>query len=267
VLVVLALALSTFSARSLAQEGRATGTLRLNSATVDLQYAYASFRRSPLDKTSENIHVLLSDLPLPDSARDDLFTLVGLGRKGEAHIIEVVIDASGMPVNGVIYAAAFNGMASLEDIHEFERERLDRTSIAGRLRTRVPGTFASIAFEYNARFSALIRRSPTDKERASVLASPPAVAAATYLRALAAGDINAFRQSLVAGRAEVYTGAKGIQRFLALRAEMPSDMRVANVLKLTDTDASVGVEGYRSGSVIELVLPLKLERGAWKVDR
>jgi hypothetical protein len=266
-LVAVALALAMFSARSMAQEGRATGTLRLNSAIVNLQYAYASPRRGALDKTTENVHVLLSDVPLPDSARDDLFTLVGLGRKGEAHIIEVVIDANGKPVNGVIYAAAFNGMASLEDIHEFERERLDRTSIAGRLRTRAPGLFASIAFEYNARFSALIRRPPTDKERATVLASPPATAAAAYLRALAAGDITAFRQSLAAGRADVYAGARGIERFLALRAEMPSDMRVANVLKLTDTDASVGVEGYQSGSVIELVLPLKLERGAWKVDR
>jgi hypothetical protein len=264
---VLALTLAAACpAHAPAQDGTATGTLRLGDRTAALRYAYASARQDFIDKTMEAIHVLLSDVPLSESARNDLFTLIGLGRKGQATILEVAIDAKGQPITGAIYAAAVNGMLSLSGIHEFERERFDRTGISGRLRTRAPTDVAKVTFEYDVRFSAAISR-PNDKERAASLSSPPAVAAAAYLRALATGDIDAFRRALTNNRAKAYAGAAGVERFNTLRASLPADSRVASVLQQTATNARVGVEGYQGGSIVESVLLLTLEKGAWKVDQ
>jgi hypothetical protein len=39
------------------------------------------------------------------------------------------------------------------------------------------------------------------------------------------------------------------------------------VLEQTATTARVSVEGYQGGSVVEFVLPLRLEDRAWKVDQ
>ena len=266
--VAFALLLATaWPAESLAQDGTAKGTLRLDGKVTELRYAYASARLDFLDKTMEAIHVLLSDVPLPESARNDLFTLIGLGRKGQAHIVEVALDANGQPITGAIYAAAFNGMVSLSGIHEFERERFDRTGVAGRLRTRAPSDFSKVTFEYDVRFSATIRRTPSANERAASLASPPAVAAAAYLRAIAAGDVDAFRKTLTNNRASTYAGAAGVARFNRLREETPADSRVANVLQQTANTATVSVEGYQGSVGTEYVLPLRLENRAWKVDR
>src|SRR5262245_26349377 len=264
---MLALMLAAASpSHSSAQDGTAKGTLRLGDRTTVLRYAYASARLDFIDKTMEAIHVLVSDVPLPDSARNDLFTLIGLGRKGQANILEVAIDAKGQPITGAIYAAAVNGMVSLSGIHEFERERFDRTGISGRLRTRAATDVAKLTFEYDVRFSAAISRPSDTKERAAVLSSPPAVAAGAYLRAIAAGDVDAFRKTLANNRAKTYAGAVGVERFNKLRDETPVDSRVANVQQ-SGNSARVNVEGYRAGSVVEYILQLTLEKGAWKIDQ
>lgn len=56
--------------------------------------------------------MLLSDVPLSEDARRDVFELIRLGRAGEARVVEVVLDAGQAPISGAIYARACEGMVS-----------------------------------------------------------------------------------------------------------------------------------------------------------
>ncbi len=135
-------------ALALAQGGTATGHLTLNGQTVRLTHAYASAQPGFFDKTTEDIRILLSDVALPDSALTDVFELIHLGRDGTARVVEIVIDASGSPISGSFYAPAFDGSVSATGMHKFERQALDRTTVAGRLWMSEPHEFRGVTFQY-----------------------------------------------------------------------------------------------------------------------
>src|SRR4029077_21144374 len=59
------------------------GALVLDGVQIPLRHAYASPQPGFFDKSREDIRVLLSDVPLPDAARSDVFALMKLGRQGE----------------------------------------------------------------------------------------------------------------------------------------------------------------------------------------
>jgi hypothetical protein len=247
------------------QEGTVTGTLTLNKTQGPLAHVYARAEPGLLDKNTEDIHVLFSDVPLADADRTDTFALIHLARDGNARILEVVIDASGMPISGAIFAREFDGMVSVAGIHVFERHQFDRTTVAGRLSTREPGEFMNVAFEYDARFSAPIPRPPTAAEVAAALASPPAVAATAHLAALRAADLAAFLATLTPASATEFGSADAPARLRAMRDDMPADSRVVALVLQTDGSVLATVEGHEGGVVIGHTLRLVREGEAWKV--
>ena len=81
----------------MAQQGTASGRLTSNGETVALEYAYANAQPGFFDESSEDVRVLLSDMPLPEAARTDVFERIHMGRDGAARIVEVVVDAERRP--------------------------------------------------------------------------------------------------------------------------------------------------------------------------
>jgi len=258
-------ALFTLAAQPAAQEGSAAGTLTLNGNAIALKHAYAVARPGILVKDSEDVHVWLSDIPLSEETREDSFGVIRLARQGKAHVVEVVIDARGEPIAGAIYAAQFNGMASLSGMHRFERETLERATIAGRLSTDGARTFVNVTYQYDARFTAPIPRPLTREELAAALASPPALAASGHVEAIRKGDFAAFVATLSAASSAAYAGADGPARFARLRKEMPADTRPVLLKKQPDGIVLVSVEGHQDGVAIEYVLKMVEEAGRWKV--
>jgi len=249
------------------QDGTASGTLTLDEVTVPLTHAYASAQPGFFDKTTEDVRVLLSDVPLTDTALADVFELIHLARDGKAHILEVVIDATGAPISGAIYAKNFDGMVSATGMHRFARERMERTLIAGRLSMESPHTFMKVTWQYDATFSAPIPRPPTAEETAAALASPPAQAAGAYVAAVRRGELRAFLATLAESAAVDYRGADAAARLKQLRADMPGDTRVASVKKQPDGSVVVSVEGHQDGIVIAYPLKMVLDAGSWKVGK
>jgi hypothetical protein len=268
-LVLVALAVAALvaapSPQAAGQEGTVTGTLRLNKTPGPLAHVYARAEPSLFDKNTEDIHVLFSDVPLTDADRADTFALIHLARDGKARILEVIIDASGTPIGGAIFAREFDGMVSIAGIHVFARQQLDRTTIAGRLSTREPGEFMNVAFEYDARFSAPIPRPPTAAEVAAALASPPAVAATEHLAALRAGDLAAFLATLTPASAAAFGGGEASARLRAMRDDMPADSRVVGLVPQSDGTVLATIEGHEAGVVIGHTLRMVREGGEWKV--
>jgi hypothetical protein len=220
-----------------AQDGTASGQLTVNAVIVPLTHVYASAQPGFFDKKSEDVHVLLSDVPLSKAALADVFELMKLAREDRAHIIEVVIDASGSPISGAIYAKAFDGMISATGMHTFTSERFEHARIAGRLAVPEPHTFNGVTWRYDATFAATIPRPPTAEEVAAALASPPAKAAAAYVTAA------------------------------IKRGDMPKDTQVASLDKQADGSMHVSVEGHEKGIVIGYTLQVVQEGGVWKVAK
>lgn len=249
------------------QEGTVSGTLTLNGRTVALAHVYASAGPGFFDKTTEDIRVLLSDAPLPDSARADVFDLMKLAREGRASIVEVVIDASGAPISGAFFAKEFNGMVSATGMHVFSRSEMAAKRVAGRLATGNPRTFDGVTFQYDATFAAPIPRPLTPEERAASFASSPAVAASAYVAALTVGRWPDFLKTMTSAAARDYQGPAGAERFRQLRAGMPPDSRVVELIPQTNGTVLVTLEGHEGTLVIAYTLTMAIEAGEWKVTK
>jgi hypothetical protein len=254
-------------AQAEAEEGRATGGITLNGERVTLTHAYAAAKRGMFDKATEDVQVLLTDAELPDTAREDMFELIHLARDGKITAVEVLIDATGSPIGGAIYAKAFDGMISVAGVHRYAQTRKADKSIAGRLSMDRPSTFMNVTYEYDATFDARIPRPPTAEETAAALASPPARAAAAYVAAVRRGELSAFLATLAPAAAEDYRGADARDRLTQLRTDMPADSRVANLTPQPDGTALATVEGHENGIVIAYELKMVRVGDAWKVGK
>jgi len=250
-----------------AQTESASGTLILNGTPTPLRFAYAAAKPGFFDKGTEDIQILLSDVPLLAAEREDVFALIRLGREDKAHIVEVLIDAQGHPIGGGIFAKVFDGMVSLAGIHVFERRRFDAHAVEGRLQTREPSTFLQVTFEYAADFAAVIPRPPSPAEVAEALASPPAEVARAYLAALRAGDFTSFLQTLSPDVAADYGGLAGAARFADLRAEMPLDAALVDLRRSSGSSAIATIQGHQNGIVIEYTLTVASQNGRWTVGK
>ena len=253
------------SSRALAQDGTASGHLTLNGETTPLTHAYASAQPGFFDKTKEDVRILLSDVELPQSALEDVFELIHMGRDGKAHVVEVVLDAEASPISGALYAKAFDGTVSVTGMHRFTRQVFERARVAGRLSMAEPKSFQGVTFQYDATFAARIPRAPTPEEIAAAIASPPGLVAARCVEALRSGNLQAFLATLAAGTAAAYSGPDGARRFEALRNETPADSHLAGLERPGDTAARAIVNGTRDGIVIEFQVELALDGGAWLV--
>jgi hypothetical protein len=111
-LVQLAGILVALAIQAAGREGTVAGSLTLNHATFTLKHVYASAEPGAFDPAAEDVRVLLSDVPLDDTTRADVFALTDLARAGHAHVVEVIIDAAGDPISGAFYAKDFGGMVS-----------------------------------------------------------------------------------------------------------------------------------------------------------
>jgi hypothetical protein len=249
----------------LAADGAAEGTLTVNGTRTSLKYAYASAQPGFFDKSKEDIHVLLSDVPLTDEQRADVFELIGLARAGKARVIEVVLDADAHPISGSFFTLPFEGMVSATGMHVFEQTAFENKRIAGRLYTDGARTFQDVTYEYTATFSAMIPRPPTLEEVAAALASPPGRTAAAYVAAIHDNNLAAFVALLSESVAAPYRGADGPAAFASLAAETPADSKLTGLTTPTETTAIATINGIRDGIVIEAIVELALVDGKWKV--
>ncbi len=250
-----------------AQDNHASGALTINGTRTPLAFVYASARPGFFDKSTEDIRILLSDVALTADEQDDDFALIRRGRNNTAHIVEVVLDASGSPISGSLYAPAFNGMLSASGMHEFQRTRFDRTAVAGRLSTSPPREIGGVTWGYDAEFAVQVSRPPTADERAATADSAAGAAGKRYVSALLRGDVSALRQTQTASAQRTHGGDDALRWLDRERREWPPDADVVEVRTVDVSHAVAVAQGHASGRIIEYELPLVLESGEWKVDR
>jgi hypothetical protein len=244
-----------------AQDSHVSGALTINGERTPVSFVYASARPGFFDKSIEDVRILLSDVALTAEERDDDFALIRRGRNNTAHIVEVVLDASGNPIAGALYAPVFNGMLSATGMHVFQRTRFDREGVAGRLSTSPPREIGGVTWGYDAEFTVSVSRPPTAAERAATAHSPAGEAGGRYVGALLRGDLAALRQLLTASAQRTHAGANGEQWLDRERREWPPDAAVVEVRTIDDGHAIAVAQGHAVGRIIEYELPLALENG------
>ena len=250
-----------------AQSENATGAISVNGRQVALRYAYVSVQPGFFDKNTEDIRVLLTDVPVDAAVRGDVFALSRRARAGELHGVEVVVNAKGEPMSGFLFLEAFDGLVSVAGMHQFEAKALERSLISGRMFTDGPRTFSGITWEYDVTFSADLLRPPTAEELATALKSAPANAATAHLAAIQKG-FEAFVLTLTASSAASYREPGGLDRFNLIRAETPVDSRVVSLVTAPDGSRIATVQALRRDGVItEFFLKLRQEGSDWRVER
>jgi hypothetical protein len=245
-------------------DGAADGTLTVNGTTYSLKYAYASAQPGFFDKSKEDIRVLLSDLPLTDDQRADVFEIIRLANDGKAHVVEVVLDADQKPIAGSFFTKPFEGMVSATGMHLFEPQTFEHKRIAGRLHTDGARTFQDVTYEYTATFAAAIPRSPTPEEVAAALASPAGRTAAALVAAIHEDNFAAF-VALLADPAASAFRAGGAAAFAALKGDTRPDSKVVGLTRPSESTAIATINGTRDGIVIETIVELASIGGEWKV--
>lgn len=247
------------------RRGQATGSLQIQGHAIDLRYAYARSEPGFFDSHVEDVHVLLSDVPLDEATRGTPGELARRARAGEVHALDIVIDAQGEPISGAIFDAQFGGMVSVAGMHRFEPAPADAGVIAGRLWMDGPRSFRDISYQYDATFSAAVPRPPTPEETAAQLASPAGRAAAAFLAAVLRDDLDAVRSGVSRASAGSFAGAQGERTLADLKADLPADTHLAALRTIDPIHAVATVQGTRNDVVIELELQIAMEDGAWKV--
>ena len=267
VVQVAAAVLTLWAAAAQAQPGTATGTFTVNGRQIGLRYAYASVQPGAFDAKTEDVRLLLTDVPVDEPSRTDTFALARLARGKKLNGIEVVLDAKGEPMSGFLFLDSFNGMVSVSGVHQFERKAFERLLISGRMFTDGPRTFAELTWQYDVTFSTPIKRPPTVEEAAAALKTPPAIAAAAHVKAILT-SFDAFVATLTESSAASYRSSGGQDRFTAIRAETPADSRVVSLAEGPDGTFVATVQGLRrDGIILESSLTLRREGTAWKVER
>jgi hypothetical protein len=140
-----------------AVDGKAEGTLTVAKTPVKLVHAYAQAQEGFFDKKSNDVLVLLTDVPLTGAALTDPFERRKMEKEGKLRSVEAVINAKGQAINVTVRDKAFGGPpvsgGSTEDI--FEPKTNDGKTIAGRLHRGKPGaSFDDVPFTYDVTFSA-----------------------------------------------------------------------------------------------------------------
>ncbi|MCJ7582479.1 MAG: hypothetical protein MUP98_18340 [Candidatus Aminicenantes bacterium] len=142
-----------------AGEGKAEGTLTVSKTPVQLKYAYAQAQKGFFDEKSEDVLVILTDVPLSGAALTDAFERRKMEKEGKLRSVEVVIDVKGQAINVTVRDKALGGPpvsgGSTEDI--FELKKFDGKTAAGRLYRKTPGaSFDDVSFTYDVTFSASV---------------------------------------------------------------------------------------------------------------
>lgn len=86
------------------------GTFIMNGTTTPFKFVYVWEEESLLDSSKQNLHLLFTDNPLPDST-DLKYGLTSLGREGKIHALEATYSPdNGNIVGGKIFHEGTGGM-------------------------------------------------------------------------------------------------------------------------------------------------------------
>ena len=252
------------------EQGTATGTLTLGSATTHLTHAYALARPDTFDKTKENVLVVLSDAAIPDDVLWEDFPGLKLAAAGKLHAVQVELKADRSVKSAAIFDAAFVDSQSFQGIADpvFQVSTFDGRTVEGKLSSGAPQELVNKKFAFTAAFHApvLHRPAPTATGVAAAQKAPAKVVLA-FLQAAAAGDKAAIRKALTAEYGKPLDGPRGKDILAAWKTSRPDPARTEiSTVDIRGAEAEVVMVDKSRRGDLAAKFTLALEGGVWRID-
>jgi hypothetical protein len=259
-----------------AAQGKAEGNLTVAGKTTDVKYAYASAGPGFFDKTKEDVTVIVSDVPLDTKALEDEFERIHMADAGKLHAFEITFDADAKPISTSFRHDGFtkaspSGLSS-EDV--FEKKTFDGKTVEGRYKSAKPHEFFGTTYAFDVAFKADITRKakpvppvpPTAAETAAVQKSPQAKVYADFLNAVQKEDLGALRKLFTKEQAKHLDDPDAKKMVSMVKMMSATDIKVLKVVEKGDT-AELTVSGKQDGNVVDGIVHMVREGGAWKVQQ
>lgn len=239
--------------------GEAKGKLTVDGKTWELRYAYAIGHPGDFDKTKEDIDILLTVEPIPESDLGDMMP-------GHGPRLSITLDSEKKLTSGNVFYEG--GNLSSNAGHEFTLKVFDGKRAEGRLYTKGPAKGAGTTFQYDATFATDVWRKPkevaaTPADQQKAAASPQAVAYEAFLKAVRAGDMAGLRKLVVPEMAQQMDAPDFKQMFPMMQAMTPKKV---GYLRLTESGESATLEVSGDGND-KGTITLQKVAGQWKVGR
>ena len=261
------------SPAALAADGKAEGTLTVNGKTTKLSHAYARAVKGFLDKTKEDVEVILTDVPLESKALEDQFERMHMADAGKLHAFEISLAEDGTPIstsfrdNGFKKASP-SGLSS-EDV--FTKKVFDGKTVEGRYKSAKLHEFFGDTYAFDVTFSAAITRAakpvpPTAAETSAARKSQQAKVYVEFLAAVQKEDLGALRKLFSKEQAKHLDDPDAKKMVGLVKMMSATDIQVLKLVEKGDT-ADLMVSGKQDGSPANGVVHMVKEGGAWKIQR
>ena len=253
-----------------AEQGTVTGTLTFGGATARLTHAYALARPDTLDKTKENVLVVLADAAIPDDALWEDFPGLKLAAAGKLRAVQVEFNADRSVKSAAVLDATFVDSQAFQGIAEpvFRAATFDGKTVEGQLSSAAPQELANKTFEFTATFRAPVLHRPAPAASGKAAAqTPPAKVVLAFLKAAAAGDEAAIRKLLTAEYRKPLDGpnAEAILAAWKTHGLDPATTEISTV-DIRGAEAEVNFVDKSNGGGTAAKFTLALVGGEWKID-
>ncbi|MGZ8831023.1 MAG: hypothetical protein ACXW2Q_11680 [Thermoanaerobaculia bacterium] len=269
--IALVLGALSFLVVSAVLAGTAKGTLTVNGKTFNLENACAVNKKNPFDKKKTDVLIVLTDKELSAGALFDDFALMSLADQGISGVT-FAVDADKRINTGTIFSPSFKKMKQFSSTgnQKLDMKTWTKDQVVGSI--SIPADdFFDEKFQYTATFDAPIQTKAAEKPVA-LKGTPlpagggePAKAYGAYRKAVAAGNIPAFRKLVVAEMVKETESADFKQMFPLVQAMQQKTIRITGG-SVDGDDATLLVESL-SEKNMKATVTMRREGGQWKVAR
>ena len=262
-----------FALPARAAEGKAEGTITVNGKTTKLTHAYARAVPGFFDKTKEDVEVVLTDVPLEGKALTDQFERIHMADAGKLHAFEITLDADGKPISTAFRDNGFKkaSPSGLSTADVFTKKVFDGKTVEGSYKSAKPHEFFGDTYAFDVSFRADVAHAPkavppTAAETAAAQKSPATKVYMEYLAAVQKEDLSALRKLFTKEQAKHLDDPDAKKMVGMVKMMSATDVKVLKVAEKGDT-ADLTVTGKQDGNIVNGVVHMAKEGGAWKVQQ
>ena len=139
-------------------DGKAEGALTVNGKTTKVAFAYARSVPGFFDKNTNDIQVIVGDVPLDAKALTDEFVRARMAKEGKLHAFEITINAAGTPVSTVWRHDGFKGPipSGLSTADVFTKKVFDGKVVEGSYKSASTSEFFGNTYAFDVTFRATV---------------------------------------------------------------------------------------------------------------
>jgi hypothetical protein len=248
----------------------AEGLLTVAGNKVQLQNAYAMAQPGFFDKTSEDIMVIVTNIPLSDKAVEDRWERSALISEGTLKSVEIVINSKQQPISVSVRHPAFKASPSgFSSNYILELKIFNEKNVEGRMYCKTEQEFFDTVYTFDFTFKAEIRRKkelppPTEADKDAAANCPQIAVYLEFVKAVNAGDVETLKKILAADVARELDGPDGKEILEFMQMFNPPQAEFQRIIVKGDS-ATLLLGAQDEGTELKGTIEFIMEGNQWKV--